>query len=210
MTETQFRPYRLKGPCAKCPFRSDIPKYLRPERAQEIADALYGGAEFPCHQTTETVEHEDGSETRERMATSAFCAGALITMEREGFSNQMVRISERLGLYDPEALKMDAPVYDSLAEWVDSYRETPTVTITHSDGTTEVLEMEHCGVVTEDCEDPPGYSMGGGVARSTIEPTCHPVDDCCNHCGNPMCTACRAGENTEHGYPQCRYCAEEE
>ncbi|MCU1510462.1 MAG: hypothetical protein JWO34_302 [Arthrobacter sp.] len=45
-------------------------------------------------------------------------AGALITMEREGSFNQMMRIGERLGFYDPADLAMDAPVRGSLADWV--------------------------------------------------------------------------------------------
>lgn len=49
---------------------------------------------------------------------STHCAGALITMEREGSFNQMMRIGERLGFYDPADLAMDAPVHDSLADWV--------------------------------------------------------------------------------------------
>lgn len=206
---TPIRPFKLKRPCPRCPFRSDIDKYLRPERVAEIADSLYGGAEFPCHETTEHFEGPDGWEERVAVPTSAFCAGALITMEREGFSNQMVRIGERLGMFNVDDLIMDSPVYDSLEEWVASFRDD-SITITHDDGTTEVMEMEHCGVVTEACEDPPGYSAGGGVALSTEPPTCHPIDDCCTFCGSTMCGACRAEEDTEDGDPQCRYCAEEE
>lgn len=209
MSATQVRPFKLKRPCKNCPFRSDIPKYLREERVQEIADSLYDGAEFPCHETTEHVEGPDGWEERIAVPTSAFCAGALITMEKEGYSNQMVRIGERLGMFNVDDLIMDSPVYDSLEEWVASFRQIPTVTITNSDGTTETLEYEHCGVVAEDCEDPPGFAMGGGVARSTAEPTCNPIEDCCTHCGTTMCTACRA-EDTEDGYPQCKYCAEDQ
>lgn len=211
MSQTEIRPYRLRAPCPKCPFRSDIDKYLTPERVEEIADSLYGGADFPCHQTTVEVE-DDETGFGDRVATldSAFCAGALITMEKEGFSNQQVRIGERLGLYDPEALKMDAPVYGSLSDWVASYRTIPTVIVTNPDGTTETLEMEHCGVVGPDCEDPPGYSMGGGVAHSTSEPVCHPIEDCCGHCGNTACPSCKAAEDDEYGNPVCVYCAEDQ
>ena len=210
-TETKVRPYRMSKPCPKCPFRSDIPKYLRPERAQQIADSLYDGAEFPCHQTTEEVEDEDGMGERVATAKSAACAGALITMEKEGFSNQMVRIAERLGMYDHQALDMEAPVYGSLSEWVASYRETKTVEVTFN-GVTETLEYEHCGVVAQDCEDPPGYMMGGGVAESTDEPTCHPVDDCCVLCGSPVCSTCRAGlyePDNPSSPPVCVYCVED-
>ena len=196
MATTKHQPYRLKAPCKNCPFRSDIPKYLRPERAKEIADSLYRGAEFPCHQTTEEVEEEDGHAERVATAKSAFCAGALITMEKEGFSNQMVRISERLGLYDHTTLKMDAPVYDSLSEWVASYRED------ESEG-----DLVHCEVVAPDCEDPPGWSSGGGVALSTDDPQCDPEDGCVE-CGNAMCGACDSGKSNQYGRI-CTYCAQE-
>lgn len=193
MTTTKHRPYRLKAPCKACPFRSDIPKYLRPERAKEIADSLYAGAEFSCHQTTEEVEEEDGHVDRIATSKSAFCAGALITMEKEGFSNQMVRISERLGLFDPTALRMDAPVYDSLSEWVRSYREDES-------------SLVHCEVVAGDCEDPPGWSAGGGVIESTEDPQCDPEDGCVE-CGSAMCDACASGESNKYGRI-CTYCAE--
>lgn len=201
--KAQPRPFRLKKPCHHCPFRSDVPKYIRPERAQEIAESLYAGAEFPCHQTTEHVEHEDGSGETVATKRSAFCAGALITMEREGYSNQMVRVGERLGLHDHERLDMDAPVYDSLTEWVRSYRVIPTVTTDYG----EVLELEHCGVVAEDCEDPAGYSMGGGAVENLDEPTCDPTKGC-SSCGATMCIACTAEDLNESGYPICVYCAE--
>lgn len=210
-TKPRPRPYRLRKPCPNCPFRSDIDKYLRFERVQEIANSLYGGAEFPCHETT---EHYDDPETgaMERIATerSAFCAGALITMEKEGHANQIMRVSERLGMYDPTRLDMEAPVYGSLGEWVASFTEIPTVTVTGPYGRVEVLEFEHCGVVGEDCEDPPGYMGSGGVMHSTEIPTCHPVDDCCCYCGNTACASCKSGDVDEDGNPICVFCKEDQ
>lgn len=206
MSEVQSKPrFRLRKPCPKCPFRCDIEPYLRPERVQEIADALYAGGAFPCHQTTEHVEDEEGNGEMLDTPRSAECAGALITMEKEGYEGQHARIGYRLGLYDPTTLDMDAPVYDSLSEWVHAVRGVPTVEV---DG--EVLEFEHCGVVGGDCEDPPGYAGGGGVMRSTEEPTCHPIEDCCSYCGNTMCSACRSEKTSDLGDPMCVYCAEDE
>ena len=40
-------------------------------------------------------------------------------MEKTGQPNQMMRISERLGLYDYRSMNMEAPVYGSLDEWVE-------------------------------------------------------------------------------------------
>lgn len=116
--DAPFRPFALKRPCGNCPFRSDQAPFLDRERAKDIADALLADASFHCHKTV-SYDAEDGS--GEVTADSKHCAGALITMEREGFANQMMRIGERLGIYDPAALATDAPVHNSLADWVASH-----------------------------------------------------------------------------------------
>lgn len=106
--------FNLKRPCPACPFRSDIEQYITDERKEEIADSLRAGADFLCHKTIEHDEDGEGVRTRD----SEFCAGALITMENEGFGNQLMRIGERLGMYRRDELDYDSPVYASLDEWV--------------------------------------------------------------------------------------------
>jgi hypothetical protein len=113
-------PYRLKKPCAKCPFRTDIRPFLRPDRVDEIEAALEGG-EFPCHETVDyesCPEDEEGGvdvEARDPQG-EAHCAGALILLEKLNRPSQMMRISERLGMYDRRKLDMAAPVFDSFEE----------------------------------------------------------------------------------------------
>lgn len=114
-----FRPFSLKRPCGNCPFRNDRPAYLDRGRAQEIADSLAADESFHCHKTLDYAT-EDG--TPDVTKNSKHCAGALILMEREGKPNQMMRIGERLGMYDRDLLDMDAPVHASLEEWVDAHR----------------------------------------------------------------------------------------
>jgi hypothetical protein len=107
-------PYGLTSPCDNCPFRSDVKPYIRAARVREIERSLVR-SEFPCHKT---MKHEDDGEEGSVYVPSGgeiHCAGALILMEKEGRSSQMMRISGRLGLYDPSKLKMDAPVYDSFS-----------------------------------------------------------------------------------------------
>ena len=116
--DAPFRPFALKRPCGNCPFRSDRTPFLDRERAQDIADSLHADASFHCHKTI-SYENEDG--TGEVTGDSKHCAGALITMEREGSANQMMRIGERLAFYHPGDLVMDSPVHDSLADWVTSH-----------------------------------------------------------------------------------------
>lgn len=108
--------YTLTTPCAKCPFRTDVQPYLSPERVRQISRSLVRG-EFACHRTT---EHDD--ETGEPVETGGeiHCAGALILMEKENRSSQMMRIAERLGMYDASALAMDAPVYASFHDMIEA------------------------------------------------------------------------------------------
>jgi len=77
--------------------------------------------EFPCHKTTVPGPGKDD----DLVATneSQHCAGALIIMEKIERPSQMMRICERLGLYDRSKLKLDAPVFDSFVEWIDAQPE---------------------------------------------------------------------------------------
>lgn len=128
--------YELTGPCRNCPFRNDTPTYLRAERAEEISDSLMSGSTFPCHKTVDyTSSDEDtGDEGADDDGEGAdddgegrltersqSCGGAMATMERNGFANQMMRIAERLGLYDANKIDPAAPVYSSLHEWVEAH-----------------------------------------------------------------------------------------
>ncbi len=117
-------PYRLKSPCAKCPFRTDIKPFLKSDRVLEIEDSLYNG-EFPCHETLDydqDSDADDGGEGRETEKT-AHCAGALILLEKLDRPSQMMRISERLGMYDRRNLDMDAPVFDSFEEMAEAQED---------------------------------------------------------------------------------------
>jgi hypothetical protein len=208
VTSTVDKRYSLTAACAKCPFRTDVPKYLRPERAREIARSIQGGSDFPCHVTTVQSEDEDGmGRLEDKVGVSRVCAGAIATMEREGNPNQMLRIAERIGLYNPEKIiAADLPVYDSLNNWVRSYFQEPTPTAT-VDG--EILEYEHCGVVGEDCEDPAGYAYGSSVEDNDDEPTCNPFEDNCYSCGNLACAACRS-DQWDDDDKACVHCAGQE
>jgi hypothetical protein len=105
-------PYRLVKPCAKCPFRTDIPPFLgSAARVTEIERSLERGA-FNCHETLDYKRCDEDGAPAETEHT-AHCAGALILLEKLGRSSQLMRIGERLGLYDPRKLDMTAPVFES-------------------------------------------------------------------------------------------------
>lgn len=106
--------FDLKRPCKDCPFRTDVKPYLTASRAREITDAITRQqATFSCHKTNQLVDGDDGENEVLETGKSQHCAGALIMLERLERPNQMMRIAERLGMYDASKLDMDAPVFDS-------------------------------------------------------------------------------------------------
>lgn len=107
--------YGLVRPCAHCPFRSDIPGYLRRSRAEQIVAGLRDprGGEFPCH---ETMPRTDSP-----IDKAMVCAGSLLVTERDQGPNQMHRICERLNLYDPSKLDREAPCFNSFEEFIDHH-----------------------------------------------------------------------------------------
>lgn len=176
-------PYKLKRPCVNCPFRTDVPGYLRRERAAEIARALADGAEFPCHETTIENPNEEGELMRG--PESQFCAGALICMEHQEAPNQSVRIAERLQIYDREQLDMSAPVARSFFEFVRH----------HGDAEGET-EPECCCVCDSGCEAPAGMLVGGVAVPAEAEGEVHD----CPSCGESVCDSCSDDEGV------CRNC----
>ena len=101
--------YDLTAPCLLCPFRNDSGRlYVHPTTLRGMA-----GGEFCCHLTG--VANEETGEI-EPTKNSHHCAGALIFLEHLEAPHQMMRIRERLGLYDKRKLNMDASVFKSWAE----------------------------------------------------------------------------------------------
>lgn len=202
-SERRWTPYTLTDPCADCPFRSDKPFYLRPERADEIADSLRSNeGDFHCHKTVD-YSGEDGQ--GQVAKKTRVCAGALITMEKEGVTTQAMRLGERLGFYDRGILNMDAPVYDSLDQWQRSFRP---------DQVEVEDEYEHCGVVAPGCEDPAGFAVGGNAYSNPETGSVH-RDQTCQFCGAACCDTCTDSTEEEHlggstlVLRTCVHCAEE-
>lgn len=184
--------FKLRRPCAKCPFRIDVPGYLRRARATEIATDLAGGSIFFCHETTVDGVEEDeyGAEVETLVGgeNSQFCAGALLVMEKMGVRNQAFRMAERLDLLDVSKLDMSAPVARSFLDFIDHHSEPDEV------------EREPCSVVNEGCLAPAGMLVGGAPVSVEPEGEVHN----CEGCGEPVCDEC----SDEGGL--CFYCAERE
>lgn len=105
--------FTLTDPCKKCPFRSDIKPYLNADRVAEICDA----PSFACHQTT--VEDESSDEGDMKVTDkSQMCAGYMILREKIKAPSQMMRIAERLGLYNYKKLNMKAPVFKTIKQMI--------------------------------------------------------------------------------------------
>lgn len=100
--------YSLKRPCNECPFLKGTPlnESLLEARLREFASG-----EFVCHKTAELREtRQAGIGEYVGKEDSQHCAGALIALEKADRPHQMMRIMERLGLYDRSGLDMSADV----------------------------------------------------------------------------------------------------
>lgn len=108
--------FELKKPCKRCPFRNDIQAYLSRDRVEDILDSIIGHqGTFSCHEHNDFTD--DGVVEGKR---AQHCAGALIFLEHLEKPNQMMRIAERVGMYDRTKLQMDAPVFDNESDFIDA------------------------------------------------------------------------------------------
>lgn len=114
-----MKTFSLTAPCKDCPFRTDIKFYLRADRVKEICEGITtGDLSFHCHKTTRHDEYGETVPHQKEM----HCAGAMIMLEHMNRPNQMMRIAERLGLYNRRNLKMDSPVYKSAQKMIRAYK----------------------------------------------------------------------------------------
>jgi hypothetical protein len=108
--ETNSKPpamkYDMVTPCDACPFLKKHAKAYGMRRLREFASGA-----FHCHKTgyLDESDEEAGGEYLPT-ADSQHCAGALIFNEKRDDPNQMMRIAERLGIYDRTKLNMKAKV----------------------------------------------------------------------------------------------------
>jgi hypothetical protein len=103
MTEHYFK---LKKPCANCPFRIKGAIDLRPGRVQGIIDDLLGNdySGFPCHKTTgrgQEIEDEDGEITYQPTGEERMCAGAAALLMKRGQPSVGMRMAFAFGTATP-------------------------------------------------------------------------------------------------------------
>lgn len=92
--------YKLTTPCKECPFLKGSGFTMRQLKA-------YSGGEFGCHKACDLNEETSSYEPHQK---TPHCAGALIFLEKQNKPHQMMRVCERIGMYDRSKLDMDAPV----------------------------------------------------------------------------------------------------
>lgn len=93
--------YSMTEPCNECPFLVGSGFTFR-----SLNDHASG--EFACHKACEI--NDDSGCYEAKSSDTPHCAGALIFLEKRNQPHQMMRICERLGLYDRSRLNMDAKV----------------------------------------------------------------------------------------------------
>lgn len=171
----------LRAACAKCPFRKDVPIYLRAGRREQIARALTDGQPFWCH---EYVEFDDDDENYEAPTTGPQCAGAVAALALDGGTTNLTRVEQRLGFRTNDLTR--GPEVWALRDWP-RVPEGATAETWDPDDDTEV---ETCGTVEAGCLAPAGYmGAGGGIVYGT-----EAADGRCKMCEEPLCSNC-ADEN---------------
>lgn len=93
--------YNLRTPCKECPFLEGSGFEI--DRLEEFASG-----EFPCHKACDC--NDDGEFVQKAKDKTPHCAGALIYLEKQERPHQMMRICERIGVYDRTKLNMKAKV----------------------------------------------------------------------------------------------------
>lgn len=177
MTITEVR----ARPCAKCPFRADVPNYLRSGRRVEIAESIARGEGFVCHETTVPgAEDEEGFSTRVEGPDSKLCAGAVKSALAAGGCPQNLRVMERLGMIDLDEIENTGAECLNLTEWASRSRGEGDGSDPDDDG-----DGEACSVCGPGCMAPAGHMIDGIAVPSN-----EVADNACMDCDAPVCSSC--------------------
>lgn len=102
---------RIK-PCKTCPFLTggEGLRHLGKKRAEGIVRSVRDRQEtFTCHDDLGKAESE-----------RQHCVGIMLMLEKINKPNQMMRICERMGMYDRTKLVGADTVFDDFGDWVDA------------------------------------------------------------------------------------------
>lgn len=117
--------FRLKRPCAECPFLKQGGIRLTRARTDEVANYFinvsgrhpWTGATFPCHKTVVDVEDEDESDDARALRMDfEMCTGGIIFGLKQQEQSTAVQLGTRLFGLKTEELQGAADVVDTLDE----------------------------------------------------------------------------------------------
>lgn len=93
--------FNLKEPCKDYPFvlGSNTNTTLAKGRLEGIIEDIRNDLSFTCHKTLDLPSR-----------SQQHCAGAMIFLEKEERPNQIMRIAERVGLYNHSELNMNVNI----------------------------------------------------------------------------------------------------
>lgn len=116
--------FKLKTPCADCPFRTDAPQHEGVAAdLMKYANSIDDGHFIhSCHKTDSRADDaEAGSFARATSVGVQHCAGALIMLEKMDKRQVPAWIAYAKKKFKPEELDMKAAVFSSIAQLVIHY-----------------------------------------------------------------------------------------
>ncbi|MFN4296739.1 MAG: hypothetical protein ACK4FB_07835 [Brevundimonas sp.] len=149
--------FDLKTPCKNCPFRTDETaiRFQCLERAEEIEESAYRNG-FPCHLSAD-LEEDEGDAGYVFGGNTQHCAGALLMFARHGDGPvPFTRLSEAKQEAVLNRLDWSAPVFESEADFLDSYGPTDSPTLAGHEAEGVVSKNQHPKEAGEPATNQPG------------------------------------------------------
>ena len=108
--------FKLKKPCANCPFLKEGGVPLRPGRLEGIVEELHDDhSHFLCHKTVhnnrtggEWDDDDDGDHRYQASGMESQCVGSMIYLLKEGRQNVSMRLAAAFGMVDFDELQAQA------------------------------------------------------------------------------------------------------
>ena len=106
--------FKLKRPCANCPFRKGQGSAFRLNIAR-LSKVMHDAAAFQCHKTVDYgTDDPDARQGNHRQQ----CAGLMAVLHRADQPNSIMQVGVRFGAFDPGELDPDGEAYDSIGDAV--------------------------------------------------------------------------------------------
>jgi hypothetical protein len=104
--------FHLKRPCENCPFRKGVGETF--ELSRPRLREIFNQSAFQCHKT---IDYDNFDDPHKRAGDHPQqCAGLMAVLAREGKTNNIMQIAERLGHLDLAKLDPRNEAYSSWRE----------------------------------------------------------------------------------------------